>query len=394
MKLRFIAIFLAVSLLLTACSAAEEAAAEPTEVVVQDFTPTVSVTGVVVPAEWASLSMNASGLIQSLPVEEGQQVQSGEVLLQLSGEAQLLSAVTAAKLELISARQNLEDVFDNSVLLTSEGQLALANARENLDDTEYHWQVQQEGYRADGEVIARAEANLVLADNQVERAESLFNRYSGRDKDDPSRAAARAALADARLQRDSIQSNLNWYLGHPDELEQAVLDAELALAESQVLIAEQEYALVNEGPNPELLEIAEARVASAEAALDAAEQALQDATLTAPYDGTITTINVHENEWVGPGQPLMLIADLGTLQVQTTDLSEIDVPQVTLDAPVTVTFDALPELMLDGTVSRIAQKSSEGAGVNYTVVIEMDSIPEQVRWGMTAFVDIEIDSGN
>jgi hypothetical protein len=38
----------------------------------------------------------------------------------------------------------------------------------------------------------------------------------------------------------------------------------------------------------------------------------------------------------------------------------------------------------------MAPKASSGSGANYTVVIGLDEIPEQLRWGMTAFVDIEL----
>jgi multidrug efflux pump subunit AcrA (membrane-fusion protein) len=396
MKSRNGAIFvllLVISLLVMSCSAGAEAQAETAEpVVVEEYVPTVSVTGVVIPARWASLSVTGSGVVEELAVAEGVEVEEGEILLQLSGKEQLEAAITAANLELIGAEQNLQDVYDNSELMTSEAQFEMADAVDNLDDTEYHWQVQQEGYRADGEIIARAEANLVLAQNQVDRASSAYNRYSGRPNDDPSKALARANLADARLQRDSIQRNLNWYLGHPTEIEQAVLDAELALAEARLLVAEQEYQLVEAGPNPELMDLAQARLNNARASLAAAEQMLADSTLRAPYSGTITTIYIRENEFVGPGSPVMLIADLDSLQIETTDLSEIDVPLVKVDSPVTVTFDALPELVLDGTVSSIAQKASEGAGVNYTVIVQLESIPEEIRWGMTAFVDIDVDS--
>jgi len=396
MKSRNGAIFvllLVISLLVMSCSAGAEAQAETAEpVVVEEYVPTVSVTGVVVPARWASLSVNGSGVVEELAVAEGVEVEEGEILLQLSGKEQLEAAITAANLELIGAEQNLQDVYDNSELMTSEAQFTMADAVDNLDDTEYHWQVQQEGYRADGEIIARAEANLVLAQNQVDRASSAYNRYSGRPNDDPSKALARANLADARLQRDSIQRNLNWYLGHPTEIEQAVLDAELALSEARLLVAEQEYQLVEAGPNPELMDLAQARLDNARASLAAAEQMLADSALRAPYSGTITTIYIRENEFVGPGSPVMLIADLDSLQIETTDLSEIDVPLVKVDSPVTVTFDALPELVLDGTVSSIAQKASEGAGVNYTVIVQLESMPEEIRWGMTAFVDIDVDS--
>jgi multidrug efflux pump subunit AcrA (membrane-fusion protein) len=58
---------------------------------------------------------------------------------------------------------------------------------------------------------------------------------------------------------------------------------------------------------------------------------------------------------------------------------------------VDVTFDALPEMVFIGEVMRISpMAASESGGVNYTVVIELDDIDPAIRWGMTAFVDIEV----
>jgi multidrug resistance efflux pump len=77
--------------------------------------------------------------------------------------------------------------------------------------------------------------------------------------------------------------------------------------------------------------------------------------------------------------------------VETTDLNEIDVARVTVGSKAMITFDALPELQVTGRVLRIATKASEGSSVNYTVVIELDELPEALRWGMTAFVDIQTE---
>jgi multidrug efflux pump subunit AcrA (membrane-fusion protein) len=79
------------------------------------------------------------------------------------------------------------------------------------------------------------------------------------------------------------------------------------------------------------------------------------------------------------------------LRVETTDLNEIDVAGIAEGASVNISFDALPGEEVPGTVTRIAPKASEGSGVNFTVIIEMDEIPEGIRWGMTAFVDIEVN---
>jgi multidrug efflux pump subunit AcrA (membrane-fusion protein) len=87
---------------------------------------------------------------------------------------------------------------------------------------------------------------------------------------------------------------------------------------------------------------------------------------------------------------VLLLADLASLRVETTDLNEIDAARVSLDDPVKVTFDALPEAELSGRVVRISPKSDEGSGVNYTVVVALEAPPAGLRWGMTAFVDIEV----
>jgi hypothetical protein len=99
---------------------------------------------------------------------------------------------------------------------------------------------------------------------------------------------------------------------------------------------------------------------------------------------------VHPGKWVNAGQPIVLLADTNNLQVETTDLSEIDLAQLNIGDSVIVPFDALPDVLVNSTVKRIASKAAEGAGVNYPVTIELNEIPDLLRWGMTAFVDIQV----
>jgi hypothetical protein len=46
-----------------------------------------------------------------------------------------------------------------------------------------------------------------------------------------------------------------------------------------------------------------------------------------------------------------------------------------------------------GHVVQVAPKASAGSGVNYTVTVELAETPARLRWGMTAFVDIEVGGG-
>ena len=102
------------------------------------------------------------------------------------------------------------------------------------------------------------------------------------------------------------------------------------------------------------------------------------------------------------GAPVLVIGDLCTLQVETDDLSEVDVVEVAVGQEVEVSVDALPDLKLHGRVSEIAPMAEERHGdIVYTVTIDLEGGPAlsevegpvegaeaDLRWGMTAYVDI------
>ncbi|MCK4742069.1 MAG: efflux RND transporter periplasmic adaptor subunit, partial [Anaerolineales bacterium] len=365
---------------------------ESNSAILEDFQPVVSATGIVLPSKRVVLSFPTPGILDAIMVEEGEMVEKGKTLMALEGREQAHAALNATRLELILANQNLDEVHRTAELVSAQTQLALANAQDAFEDAEYNWRVQQEGYRASQSTIDATQASLVIAEEEVDRAKSNYDSYSGRSEDDAQRAMALIALSSARSARDAALRNLNWYLGHPSETDQAILDAKLSITEAELGVAEQNWARVKAGPDPETLERAAARVATAKAQVKAAETALSLLILEAPFAGTISEIHTQEKEWVAPGQPLIVFADLQTLRVETTDLNEIDAAQIEIGDFAIITFDALADLEVEGQVVYIASKSTEGSGVNYKVILELTDVPEKVRWGMTAFVDIEIGS--
>ncbi len=362
------------------------------------FDPIVSATGVVLPQRTATLSMAQPGLLEEVLVAEGEMVEEDQLLARLKSaqsRERLEAAVVAAEFELNSARLALEDLYENVPMQLANAQLALANARDALKDAEYKWNVQQEGNRASGTTISGAKANLTLAEEEVDRAESVYNRFSGRPESDPARALALSNLVAARQQRDAVLRQLNWFLGEPTDIDQAILDAEVLMAQVQVNEALDEAEMLQAGPDPDLVSMAEDRIRNATAQLDAANAALEDLEpdleLRAPFRGTVTELYLNQDEWAAPGVPVLLLADLGALRVETTDLGEVDVARVAVGAPATVSFDALVDVVVTGRVVRISDKATAGSGVNYKVIVLLDDIPPGLRWGMTAFVDIEIE---
>ncbi len=160
---------------------------------------------------------------------------------------------------------------------------------------------------------------------------------------------------------------------------------EVALLEAQIEKGYRDFETYSDGPDPDDVTLAEARITNAEAQLSAAKETLADLELVAPFDGVISAVYINPSEWLAPGSPVLLIADLNNLQVETTDLSEIDVAQISIGDTAVVTLGALPDLVVN-----IAPKADEGSGVNFPVIIELSEIPAALRWGMTAFVDIDV----
>jgi multidrug efflux pump subunit AcrA (membrane-fusion protein) len=88
---------------------------------------------------------------------------------------------------------------------------------------------------------------------------------------------------------------------------------------------------------------------------------------------------------------VVILGDLETLQVETTDLRETDVARIDVGQPVDITFDAFPDVLLKGRIASISPKSSsEKGGVNYTTVIKFVEFDDRLRWGMTAYVNITV----
>ena len=124
----------------------------------------------------------------------------------------------------------------------------------------------------------------------------------------------------------------------------------------------------------------------AQDAVVAAQARLEATRIVSPVDGVVASIGVHPGEYVTPGQPVVLVTDLGNLQVETTDLSELDLPKVAVGQPVMVDVEALGA-QAAGHVLAIAPTSQTlGGDVVFQVIVALDEIPAGLRPGMSVTV--------
>ena len=141
----------------------------------------------------------------------------------------------------------------------------------------------------------------------------------------------------------------------------------------------------------EVLEMADAGVQRAQASVEIAQARLAQGTLTAPFDGVVTSLSVIPGEFVPSDQAVITLATLDALQIETTDLSERDVPNVHIGDSANVFIEALNK-NISGKVIRVSPRADTvGGDVVFKVTIAPDSQPEGLLWGMTA--EVEIQSG-
>ena len=170
------------------------------------------------------------------------------------------------------------------------------------------------------------------------------------------------------------------------ELEYAVLQAEDAVRAAEFQY--QYWIPARLDRPPERRQLAEQELFKVQRSLDTAKALADQTILRVPFDGVLAKIDIAPGELVQPGQVVAIIADLGHLQIETTDLSERDVAQVKIGQSASVFVEAIGET-LEGRVTAIAsQADTLGGDVVYQVTIALDSAPQSLRWGMTAEVNI------
>lgn len=387
----FFSIFLAFLVLLAAGCGALPSRATPTPEpeLSEEVQPVVSATGKVVPANTVVLSVNTAGVVDALEVHADDPVSEGQTLLRLKGSESLLAAIAAAQFELFSAEQALQDLFEDPEVRAAQALQAKVDAEKAVKVAQdYLKSVTSSASQAD---IDQAYANMILAEDRLDKARKDYRPYEKKAESNVIRAALLNKLAQAQKNYDAAVRLYNNLSGIASDLTIRKAQADLAMVEAQATMTAQDYEILQAGPDPKDIDAAQHRIANAKAQLSAAQAALKDLELQAPFTGMVAETYASANEWVAPGQPVLLLAELGHLQVETTDLNEIDVARLKTGDQATITFDALPEVVISGSITRIASKASEGSGVNYTVVLDLDEVPEGLRWGMTAFVDIEAE---
>jgi HlyD family secretion protein len=399
---------------------AEVATASADEATVAESAPrAVIAKGVVLPVERAALSMATGGIVAELLVREGQAVEAGDVILRLRSERQQAAlaeaeaglAAATAQLETLKAGARPQEIAVAQAGLAAararvgrlqeggrEGDVAAATA--NLNAAQAALARLYQG--ADPNTKIAAQADLANAEAALRNAQSAYDKVKDR---------ADVAMLPQSLQLEQATNAFNAAKARSDEVNappkadrvaqanaavkqaQAELDrlidpataASLAEAEAAVRQAEAQVDLIKAGARSQEIAAAEAAVAQAEAGVLQARAALNDTGLRAPFAGLLAVMKVRVGEQVSPGAPVAEIGDVSGWQVETDDLSELDVVRAQPGQQVNLTFDAIPGLELKGVVERVQPKGEKKLGdMTYTAIIRLENSDPRLMWNMTA----------
>jgi HlyD family secretion protein len=155
-------------------------------------------------------------------------------------------------------------------------------------------------------------------------------------------------------------------------------------AEANLRAQQAHLRTVLEGAPPEDVEVARRRVADAEEALRVAREQARNGIVAAPFDGTITAINAQVGQTVGAQGVAKLVSAQTEIRL---DVDELNLGDLALGQPTTISSNAFPGQAFRGRVSRIGAAVDQDRGT-VTVYIAPIRPPHWLRPGQTVDVTV------
>ncbi|MBI4787142.1 MAG: HlyD family efflux transporter periplasmic adaptor subunit [Chloroflexi bacterium] len=325
----------------------------------------ISAEGKVVPVRSAALGFQSGGIVAQVPVALGDSAEAGKLLAALETR-QLELQLAQSEANLAGAQAKLNQLKRSP---TAED---LAAAQQNLASAQAAYESLM---RPSANEMAAVKADLEKSKALLDQATAAYERIGGDSNPHSGATPQRAQLQTAWLDYEKALTQYNAKINPTNAQVQQALAA----------IQNAKNQLAKLQPTAEDLAAAQASVNAAQAARDLAAEHLKNAKLVAPFSGRVTSLDVKAGEFVAAGAPIVRLADTANWQVETTDLTELNIVNTREGDAVIVTFDAIPNLELTGKIARIKGYGENKQGdIVYTLVIALDrqSNLQRANWGL------------
>ena len=362
--LNFFVLLTIFSLALAACGSQPTATPAPAANAVSS--ESVVAEGRLEPIQGTNLTFQARGVVEAILVKAGDSVKKGDVLARLANAG-------SAEAQVVVAQNAYDTLLRNESPDRAKLWLAYMDAQKKRGDAEKKW----DDLNVDDIENNIEDDKAIVEDRQqdlVDRQED-FDKYKNLEEDNEKRKNAENALEQAQDDLNRAIRELEKDTRERDEVLAKYNDALGVEAE-----AKHQYEISLDGPNADQLTLAKAN-------LDAAQDALSNYVLTAPFDGIVADVNMKPGEQVSPDTRIVSVANFDSWIVKTTDVTELEVVNLSVGQSVTFVPDALPDVSLKGKVTEISQAyTQQGGDILYTIRIAVQEADPRLKWGMTVEV--------
>jgi HlyD family secretion protein len=301
------------------------------------LTATIGATGTVRAMQSALLIWQAAGTVDTVNVKVGDNIPSDFVMAYLA-KTSLPQSVILAEADLADAQKSLNELMTSDTA-RAQAVIDLRDAQEAYDKAE-NWRIELNG--------------------KIHVKKIVYKKF-----------------------RNRKIPILKEYRGYADEGTIKKADEDLVLAQAKLSDAQSEFDRLNNGNM--------ADITAAQARVDAAQSTINLARIISPFAGTVTESYPLPGDQVSPETTAFRLDNLSSLLVDVK-VSEVDINNVTMGQPVSLTFDAILGREYHGEVIEVTQAGTADEGVvNFTITVELTDADAMVKPGMTAAVNIVVE---
>lgn len=310
-----------------------------------DSSPGILETSGRIEGDQAAVGAKVAGRIARLPVRQGQALEVGQLIAQLSSD-QARARLQEAEHDLHTAREQLDQARARVAALEREAEAG---------ETAVRFALEQSQARIGEAEAAReaAQARFSQAQAERKRTEGDYRRYQSLLADG---AIAPQMVDQARAAFDAAKAAEEAASKQITQAEESLRLARTTILTIDLRKKEVEQARERLKEARAAVEVARARIQSAEARRALAQANVADTSVVAPFAGTVLRKLVEEGEVVAAGTPLVTFLDLSQLHVKVY-IPERDIGKVKLGNPARVYVDAFPKRFFEATVAEVSQEA-------------------------------------
>ncbi len=355
----------------------------------------IQFSGRVAPVIQESLFFRSSGRVRNVYVEEGDTVTAGQVIADLEFLDDLERQLATDQLSLRRAEIYVEnaqialDLFELNKptpdMVQAEAARALAEAQDAVARAQRAFGITQA--TANQSSIDAAYAQMLMAEQSLERAKTNFEPFANKPETNLTRARLQAALSAAQQNYDDAVRQYNAFTGGASESAQDLASAELLVAQAQLADAQAEWERAQENPIPagydeELrlkqneLELAQISYEETKVRVADIEDTIAAAQIIAPIDGVVTKMLVDAGRSAEEFKEYVVVADMNSLELSASLTSE---EMASLEEGMVVTAELLsrPGDTYTGIIRRLPYGTDATEEEDSTTRISLDVNPEE-----------------